>query len=895
MPSLFLIDVSGYLFRSYYALPPMNSPSGRPVQALHGLARSVVKLIEDFNPDYLVAVFDGKDAKNRRRQLYADYKAHRSKTPDELIEQIVQAPALCRSLGLQTLIDDEHEADDLIAAACAQARAKGCKVYICSSDKDLLQLVEADVYQLHTHKENALIGPEKVKELLGVEPSQVADWLALCGDSSDNIPGVEGIGPKTAAQLLERWGSLENLIEHLDELGPKKKAKFNVEMARVSKKLATLFSDFEFTLDWDPFKLAPESSWKPLLSELGLRAIIKSLSSMVPKVDHANVYPVIEKKRPEQLNTPSTPSLENQIFDLVDLFESLIASEQILAPVSPEELGQDWSALCNYLKGLDPDTSVQIEALQKDLWAVKALDKVWILEKAPGQLDLKQLSALPLQWQTSHVQKTHIALEAVGIDLNWKWHDDLVIAAHLFYADARALDVVKAIAYALNKDEEEIKQTLELAQSKDLQHITKLLHLLKGATHRFVCELDNERLCLYREVEVPLALVLARLHRRGFHVDRERFAELSSQMHAQIEGLKTEITQIVGQSFNLNSPKQLAGVLFEKLGLPIIRKTKTGASTDSETLLELEDQHPVISLLLKYREWEKLRSTYLDALPGFVQADGRIHPYFEQSSTATGRLSCHQPNLQNIPVRTPEGLMIRSAFTAGVKNHLLLSADYSQIELRMMAHLSEDPALIEAFCKGEDIHRYTAALVFEKSLEEVSSKERSLAKAVNFGIIYGQQAFGLSKQIGVTVAEASNFIRAYFERYPGVKRYLESCKEEALSLGYVKTLKGRRRHIPEMKSPKHTIRQLGERLSINTPVQGSAAELIKLAMLALEKQLSHEPIRMILQVHDELIFEGAAEDLDRLTPCIQQTMESILSLKVPLVVNISIGKNWMEC
>lgn len=894
MPSVFLIDVSGYLFRSFYALPPMNSPSGKPVQALHGLSRSIAKLIEDFKPDHLVAVFDGKNAKKRRQSLYSEYKTHRAKTPDELIEQIIAAPALCKALGLQTLIDDDHEADDLIAAATFQAKEKGCNVYICSSDKDLLQLVGPGVFELHTHKENALIDAPKVKELLGVEPFQVADWLALCGDSADNIPGVEGIGPKTAAQLLQKWGTLENLIENLDDLGPKKKAKFDVEMARLSKKLSTLFYDFEFTLEWTPFVLAPPSQWRPLFADLGLRSMIKTLLPMASEEKIASEESVAseKKKAPE----PFINTSGKQVFEQGDLFDTPRINPFVVVKESSGVILK-WRDLYQKLSQLPESTVVQIESFSNSFWAVSALGLSWVMFEAPVKADIEAIGSFKLLWQTSHVQKTHIALEKVETswDLEWNWHDDLVLAAHLFYGDGRALDVVKVMEYAHSLDSEEITSLFAKAEQGDVVSACTLMSLFHEITSSFVSGLDAERLRVYREVEVPLAMILARVHRRGFHVDRERLSELSSQMHIQIEKLKNQIVELVKEPFNLNSPKQLASILFEKLALPVIRKTKTGASTDSDTLSELESHHPVITLLLKYREWEKLRSTYLDALPSFIKEDGGIHPYFEQSNTATGRLSCHQPNLQNIPVRTTEGMLIRSAFTAKKRDHLLLSADYSQVELRMMAHLSEDASLIEAFQKGEDIHKYTAALVFEKPIDAVTSQERSMAKAVNFGIIYGQQAFGLSKQIGASVSESSQFIKAYFQRYPGVKAYLESCKEEAITLGYVKTLMGRRRLIPEMKSSKHMIRQLGERLSVNTPVQGSAAELIKLSMIELEKILVNEPIDMILQVHDELIFEGAAEDLERLKSRIQHTMESILSLRVPLVVNITIGKNWMEC
>jgi DNA polymerase-1 len=891
----------------------MNSPSGKPVHALHGLARSIIKLVEDFKPDHLVAVFDGKEAKKRRKEIYAEYKAHRAAVPQELIDQIIQAPQMCQALGLQVLIDSEHEADDLIAAACDKACEKeGYTVYICSSDKDLLQLVEPHVYQLHTHKENKLIGPGEVKALLGVQPSQVADWLALCGDSSDNIPGVEGIGPKTAAQLLEKWGTLENLIEHLDDLGPKKKEKFNVEMARISKQLATLFSNFEFELNWTPFQLAPSSCWKPLLNELGLRSIIKSLSGLVPEEKGAPVSVSVPGLTSDSVqNTRAAPGvqkiekgmafqvgqpLKREFFHQTDLFDLLPVQEPVTcAQVQVPARSIDWEKLYQEVQGLSELSLVHLEPMAEDFWAVWTQDSLWFIEQRPTQDILRKIQKEAVRWQTSQVQRTHRMLEKVAGSLSWLWHDDLVIAAHLFYADGRSLDPAKSLGHALGMLDDEVETLFERARLKEIDALHSLRECFQKAFAFFTNQLDVERLWLYREVEVPLASVLARMHRRGFHVNLERLQQLSREMHIQLEELKAQIIEGAGESFNLNSPKQLAVILFEKLALPVVRKTKTGASTDNETLQELEDKHPIISLLLRYRELEKLRSTYIDALPSFIQEDGRIHPYFEQSTTATGRLSCHQPNLQNIPVRTNEGLKIRSAFTANSEPHRLLSADYSQIELRVMAHLSEDSSLIEAFNRGEDIHRYTAALVFGKEPAEVLDQERSLAKAVNFGIIYGQQAFGLSKQINVPLAQASQFIHAYFDRYPGVKRYLSSCKEQALSLGYVKTILGRRRPIPEMKSPKHTIRQLGERLSINTPVQGSAAELIKLAMLKLEKELEHESVSMILQVHDELIFEGAPADLDRLKPKIQEVMESVISLRVPLVVNINIGKNWMEC
>jgi DNA polymerase-1 len=928
---LFILDISGYIFRSYYALPPMQTNSGEPIQAIYGLVRSLLKILEDFKPDYMLAVFDGIKGSSTRRQIYSDYKANRIKAPSELISQIPYAYDACKALGIPYVSMDRHEADDLIGVAVLQAKKNGWHSYICSSDKDMLQLVSEEVWALHTHKDNRLIDPLTVKEILGVNPSQVVDWLALCGDSSDNIPGVAGIGPKTAAQLLERFGTLENIIENLDQLSVKQKEKFDQQSALISKQLATLRLDLDFEIDINqPIFLLPDSmQWMPFFEKMGFKSLLKPIQRL-----HQFYHPESKVELNKKAKSLEEPKLLVQ--------KQKLGSTEVLSTLTSEmDLFSDHSSITKLLPEASLNNWIKITSSWKDL--NEALEKLepqekiivlpysWLLtsfdtvkEKKGSQLsqeiswvvawkDQIHLVPLPVKevgedvtrclnykgywiaYDAKTLQKTFLNIGIRGL----KWHEDLRLAAYLVFADSRDLAPISLFNYfeIVGFGQWQLKDEDQDNSSKDFLLIKKIESFFKLQQKLEEKLIADDLNVLYQTIELPLSNVLAHMECVGCYVDLDQLAIQSSQVKIELEDLEKKIKEVTKDlSVNLNSPKQVSQFLFETLELPVIKKNKTGASTDAYSLEQLKSHHPIIEKIIRYRELEKLRSTYLEALPQSVNPiTGRIHPHFEQAVTSTGRLSCRDPNLQNIPVKTSEGLRIRKAFTAKNSQTFLLSADYSQIELRVMAHLSEDEVLQQAFRCDEDIHRYTASIVFNVEKDSVSHEQRDLAKAVNFGIIYGQQAFGLSKQLNIPHGQASRFIEVYFERYRGVRNYIENCKRQAKEVGYVSTLLGRRRYIPEICSPKGTIRQLGERLAVNTPVQGSAADLIKLAMIEIEKEIRDSSSQLILQIHDELIFEVHADKIDELSALVKDKMENVFKLNVPLKVNIGIGKNWMEC
>lgn len=909
---LYLVDISGYLFRSFYALPPMSNPSGQPVQAIFGLARSLINLKNDFQAEYVLAVFDGLKGKERRKALYNEYKAHRIKTPDELISQMPLARELCDKLGIGVLYDECYEADDLIAAAVKGALQKGMSCCICSSDKDLLQLVNGSVWELHTHKNNYKIGRDQVKQTLGIEPEQIVDWLALCGDSADNIPGVAGIGPKTAVDLLNKYGSLEGIISHLHELGEKRRQNFDVGMARLSYELARLHEveGYQFDLDASQWTIPQENVWLPWFERMGFRSLIQGLRKL-------------QKSSPTFCTSQNNVSMDagDEVTSVVidkqtqqlDLFYDFIPTTTPACVDTNKIICKGWDALAAHLKHIQDKTPIFIDVIKNSnegyILGFYLQDQLFIVvDPSENRADFRTLENI-LERCCLSAYNSQLLMRRwleLGMSCNFSWNFDLRLMAHLYFADSRDISIASLSNHfdllgftALEEIDIGLARidldnpSLDSAQVQGLKMranmLCKLGFLLKEAMDPGISK-------LYEDIERPLARVLARMEYAGIGVSCSVLSRLAAELHHEINRLLQIIYELAGEKFNMNSPKQLAKILYEKLQLRVIKQGKTGASTDAGVLEELKSEHAIIAEILHYRELEKLRSTYVEALPSFVNPKtGSIHPYFEQAATSTGRLACHSPNLQNIPVRSPEGLKIREAFQPRSPDRVFVGADYSQIELRLMAHLSGDPVLIEAFKQGQDIHRYTAALVFEIDLDKVSDEQRFLAKAVNFGIMYGQQAFGLARQLGIPVSQAASFITAYFTRYKGVAEYIQQCKNEAKEKGFVTTILGRRRQIPEMRSSKAMVRQLGERLSVNTPLQGGQADIIKLAMIRLDKKLKFHDAQMILQIHDELIFECPSSQVTHFNDVIRREMEGVYPLKVPLVVNIAVGKNWKEC
>lgn len=889
MKKLYVVDALNILFRSYYALGGMTNPKGESTGALYGFIRSLGKIIKDFSPDHFVAVFDGPGGKELRTSIYREYKSHRAAMPDDLVVQLERAILFCEYAGIPYLSIPKVEADDTIGAIALWAEKHGFEVYICSSDKDLCQLVSSKIFLLHVHKENLLVDREKVKELFGVKPEQIVDYLAIVGDASDNIPGLSGFGPKTAASLLEEFGTLENILAHPEKVSGEKKQETirnEKEVALMSKKLATLHPDVDFPKNEEFFKLKEPhiEKLKAFYHEMHFLTLLRELGE-----DPAKETPV-EKEGPVDYHLVET---EEELLKLISFLskkkEICIDTETTdIRPIRAKVVG------------------IGFAAAPSEAWYVPTNGK--IPSKKVIEL-LKPLIENPhIGFVGHHLKYDLHVLQNAGISLK-NISFDTLIASYLISPqnqrhnlDTLALEkfgkVKIPIEQLIGKGKKQLSmESVPLDQistycCEDVDYTLRLKEL-------FEKELDKMALKeLFEKVELPLIHVLARMERNGIFVDLDMLKKMSHQLTSKIQKLEQEIFEVAGETFNLSSPKQLSHILFEKMGIKPPKKTTTGYSTSADVLESLKEEVPFVKMILEFRLLEKLRSTYVDALPEQIDPrTERIHCTFSQSTAATGRLASQDPNLQNIPIRTPEGKKIREAFKPQNPGWSFLSADYSQIELRLLAHLSEDPALMKAFLEGEDVHTYTASLVFNLPMKEVTPEMRYRAKAVNFGIIYGQQAFGLSETLGISYEEAKTFIATYFERYPKVKEYLSFCKESVRETGRAVTMVGRQRPIPEIHNKNPMIRAAAERLAVNTPLQGSQADLIKIAMIQIDALLQQEPSwgMMILQIHDALLFEVPDTHVDKLSASVKTLMEGVFKLKVPLVVDISIGRNWGEC
>ena len=856
-PRLFLIDTFGLIFRAYYGrarvgAPLMRTSSGMPTEAIYIFGNMLRKLVDDHRPEYLAAVWEGRGP-TFRDEIFPAYKANRDETPDDLIQQMPYIERLLEAHGVPVLAEDGYEADDVIGALARQAAAHDIDVYVVSSDKDLTQLVAERVFVLNPMKNDLVYDADTVKEVMGVEPSQIADLLALKGDSVDNIPGAPGIGDKGARDLLATYGNVEGAIEHAGEVKRKtyrESLQNNIDQILLSKKLATLATDAPVPLDLEALKAG-----RPLLEPL--RSLYKDLefNSLLSQLDKV---------------------AEPEVATDVHTFASAEAFEQWIAAVPRD------AALSIAVDLARPDAAMEIDPGGIGFCADPA---------AAYLLPAGYLGAVkPFIEDRGRPKRVHDAkaaehsLEAAGFALSGVI-DDTMLTAFL-------VNPIRA-DYSLGKTAgRQFGATLDAGAGPAAAMTARLGAVLSDEIDRL--ELRD----LYERIELPLAAVLARVERAGIQLDRERLAELSDRLEQDIERLSAEIHTLAGEVFNINSPKQLAQVLFEHMGLPKPGrrgKTKT-PSTASDVLEGLAEQHGIASKILEFRQLTKLKNTYIDALPVLVNSStGRLHTTFNQTGAATGRVSSANPNLQNIPVRTELGREIRAAFTAR-PGWTLVKADYSQIELRILAHLSGDKVLTNAFQKGEDIHTRTAAEVFGVPPLMVGPEERRRAKAVNFGIVYGLSAFGLSKQLGIPVGDARDYIDAYFTLYSGVKTSMDQAVARARKTGHSRTMFGRLRPIPDIDAKNPNQRGFAERTAINSPIQGSAADLIKLAMINVDRRLRDEGRRalMLLQVHDELLFEAPDEEVADLAAMVKTEMENVEKLRVPLFVDLKKGPNWRD-
>ena len=853
-PRLFLIDTFGLIFRAYYGrakagAPLMRTSSGMPTEAVYIFSNMMRKLLDDHQPDYLAAVWEG-EGPTFRDEIFEDYKANRDETPDDLIRQMPYIDQLLRASRIPVLSAAGYEADDVIGALARQAAAHDVDVYVVSSDKDLTQLVGDRVFVLNPMKNDLIYDSAKVEEIMGVQPHQIVDLLALKGDSVDNIPGAPGIGDKGARGLIGEYGSVESAIEHAGEVKRKtyrESLQQNREQIMLSKKLATIAVDAPVPLDLEALRAAdPDTE--------ALRTVYKALefNSQLSRLEVA---------------VPAVATELRSFAAAGEFQEWLAASVGVGEPLAiavglstPGELDGGGVGFC-------------VDARQACLLPARLLTVAKPFIEDPER---------PKRVHDSKLA-THVLREA-GIALKGVVDDTLLTA---FLANATRSD------YSLEKT---VARRLGVQVENDPASRAAVTQQLGEALSKEIDELQLRG--LYDQIELPLAAVLARMESKGVLLDSDALARLSGQLEKKADSLAREIHSLAGSTFNINSPKQLAKVLFDDLGLPAPSrrgKTKT-PSTASDVLRGLAENHEIASKILDYRQVTKLKNTYVDALPALVNPKtGRLHTTFNQTGAATGRLSSANPNLQNIPVRTELGREIRAAFISR-PGWNLVKADYSQIELRILAHLSGDKVLVDAFRKGEDIHTRTAAEVFRVPPLMVGPEERRRAKAVNFGIVYGLSAFGLAQQLRIPRSDAAAYIDSYFELYSGVKAFIGRMIAAVRKSGATRTMFDRLRPIPDIQSKNPAARGFAERTAVNSPIQGSAADLIKLAMIRVDQRLREEKLEalMLLQVHDELLFEAPEEETAAVAKLVKKEMEQVHRLDVPLVADVKAGKNWRD-
>ncbi len=887
MKQLYVVDAVNFLFRSYYGIGPMTNPKGESTNALFGFIRSIYKLMSDFSPDYIIAVFDGPDNKQKRTEMYAEYKSHRKSMPEDLFPQLEKAHHWCEIAGIPFLSVPGVEADDTMGSIAVWAEKQGIKVFLCSSDKDLCQLVDDTIFMIQPHKDNLLVDKKKVEELYGITPKQMVDYLAIVGDSSDNIPGLEGFGPKTASALLQEFGTLDAILENPDKIpGAKKQetVRQGKEIALLSRRLATIDKEVDFPKEETFFHLKEPDmqTLKDFYQEMHFLSLIKELETRAPPAT-----PAKEEKTDYQLINDSA-SLDNLIAKLILEKEICLDVETThIRPLLAELVGIGFAVR---------EAQAWYVPLNGNIYRTEVLQKLTELLRHPT----------PTFFGHNIKYDFHVLLNENLPEPRISF--DTIIASYLltpqnprhnldYLALERFQKIKNPIEDLIGKGKKQISmKDAPLDQvsdycCQDVDYTVRLKELFEKDLA------EKNLLPLFQEIEIPLLYVLTKMERRGIYVDPQILSKMSHELAHNILQLETEIYQMAGEEFNVSSPKQLSKILFEKMGIHPPKKTATGFSTSADVLEDLQDDVPIVTKILEYRTLEKLRSTYVDSLPQEINPKThRIHCTFNQSVAATGRLSCQDPNLQNIPIRSTVGKKIREAFKPQESGWSFLSADYSQIELRLLAHLSEDPVLLKAFNEGEDIHSYTASLVFDVPLQEVTEDMRQKSKAVNFGILYGQQAFGLSQGLKIEYREAAAFIDKYFERYKRVKEFLEFCKENVRKTGRAVTMTGRQRPIPDINAKNPMVRAASERLAINTPLQGTAADLIKIAMIQIDNLLKQKGLGyMLLQIHDELLFESPDTHIHELAAQVKTIMEGVMDLKVPLEVYISIGKNWGEC
>ncbi len=922
-PRLFLVDGMAIAYRAYFAFiqRPLMTSDGRNVSAVYGFVTFLNRIINESLPDYLAVAFDTKTP-TFRHEAYAEYKATREKMPEDMVAQLEPLKEVIRAHRIPLLEMPGFEADDIIGTLARKAEKEGLRVFLVSGDKDFMQLVSPNVSLMRPAKQGGdpeVVSFDGVKEKFGVTPDKVIEVLALTGDSSDNVPGVPGIGEKTAIPLIQKYGGLESLYRSLDDIpqkGVRSKLEANRELAFLSRTLVTIHTDVPVDLDLPAFRLEPPDRDK-------LRELYRSMEfrSLLSRLDGARAPEAPASKGPAPAE-PAPPVVE---------YATIASDKHTYHRVTSLEAVRELAKALSASKGFVFDTeTTSTDALRADLVGISFSFRereayyIPIADTSDAKGMFPAASSDDLGWDAvaslikgpledaslpkagHNIKYDILVLSRHGIDVAGADFDTMV-ASYLLREDTQHnMDAVarEYLGYSPVSFEDLVGQGKQQRPIREVDPQALSDYSCEDADitfrlwKRLSTKLEEEKLDrLAHDVEMPLVSVLADMERRGVALDTASLAEMSKEMERQIKGLTTKIHELAGGPFNLNSTQQLGKILFTQLGLPPVRKTKTGFSTDVGVLESLRHAHPIVESLLEYRQLSKLKSTYVDALPQLVHPDtGRVHTSYAQTVAATGRLSSSDPNLQNIPIRTEAGKAIRGAFVVGERGAILLSADYSQIELRVMAHIAGDEGLAEAFRNGEDIHATTAARVFGVQTADVSRDMRRKAKEVNFGIMYGIGPFGLANRLEISQTEAKEIIDRYFERFPKVRQYIQDTIASATQSGYVQTLLGRRRYLPDLRSQNRSVRQNAERQAINMPIQGTAADMIKIAMVRIHRAFQEARLSsaMLLQVHDELLFEVRKKEEADVRRIVERQMVEALPLSVPIQVDMGTGKSWLE-
>jgi DNA polymerase-1 len=884
-PTLFLIDGSNYIYRAFYAIRELSNSKGFPTNAIYGFTNMLMKLCRDWEPDYIAVVFDSKGP-TFRHEAYGDYKANRKAMPDEMIPQIPKIKEIVRGFSMPVLEETGMEADDIIGTLVKKYSGADVTTVIISGDKDLMQLVSEDVLMMDTMKDKTY-DIEGVKERFGVGPEKVVEILGLAGDSSDNVPGVPGVGEKTALKLVREFNGLEGILENLDKVkGAKLKENLTTyaDQARLSRELVTIRTDAQVDVALDKMKRSsPDTpALKELFKEFEFMSFLRALDSEGEK-EKIECRIILSEKE------------FNELLERLKNAEAFSFGMELTSP-EPMKAGIVGMSICLAKGG---GFYIPLAHDYADAPPQFSLDSV-LAGIAPFLGDEK-ITKHSYDMKNAFIvcSRKGISLKGIGIDV--------MVASYVLNPSQRDFSLEGIARSTLDLEITSLKDVVgsgakavpfaSVPAEKAAEYSCRRADCVWRLAEHLSALIEKEGFeDLFYKIEMPLISVLADMERKGVLLDIGLLSEMSEHLEEIMSLSEEKIYKLAGEEFNINSPKQLQTILFDKLGLPKGRKTKGGYSTDGEVLTYLAQSYELPAEILSYRSFAKLRSTYVEALPALVNREtGRVHTSYNQTVTATGRLSSSNPNLQNIPIRTMEGKRIRQAFIVP-EGHTIISADYSQIELRVLAHLSEDEELLRAFESGEDIHTRTASNIFGVFPGMVNEEMRRLAKVINFGIIYGMSPFGLSKELGITQKLAKTYIDEYFHRFHGVKRFIEALLAEARKNGFVTTLLGRRRYIPEINSGNATLRQFAERMAMNAPIQGTAADIIKVAMLDIARALKENNLEssMIMQVHDELVFEAPEGERYDVINLVRSKMEGVVTLKVPLIVEIYAGKNWDE-